>query len=80
MKVKKLYLNINNNHMINKLSIDSKKVALNDIFYAIIGENINANDYIEEAIYKANIESINVLKLEIKILQEQYNKEYVNSD
>ena len=34
----------------------------------------------KEAIYKANIESINVLKLEIKILQEQYNKEYVNSD
>jgi hypothetical protein len=32
----------------------------------------------KEAIYKANIESINVLKLEIKILQEQYNKEYVN--
>ena len=51
MKVKKLYLNINNNHMINKLSIDSKKVALNDIFYALKGENINANDYIEEAIY-----------------------------
>lgn len=34
----------------------------------------------KEAIYKANIESINVLKLEIKILQEQYNKEYANSD
>ncbi len=32
----------------------------------------------KEAIYKANIESINVLKLEIKILQEQYNKEFVN--
>ena len=32
----------------------------------------------KEAIYKANMESINVLKLEIKILQEQYNKEYVN--
>lgn len=32
----------------------------------------------KEAIYKANIESINVLKLEIKILQEQYNKEYTN--
>jgi hypothetical protein len=32
----------------------------------------------KEAIYKANIESINVLKLEIKILQEQYNKEYEN--
>lgn len=30
----------------------------------------------KEAIYKANIESINVLKLEIKILQEQLNKEY----
>lgn len=29
-----------------------------------------------EAIYKANMESINVLKLEIKIIQEQLNKEY----
>lgn len=32
-----------------------------------------------EAIYKANMESINVLKLEIKILQEQINKEYVGN-
>lgn len=31
-----------------------------------------------EAIYKANIESINVLKLEIKIIQEQLNKEWTN--
>ena len=30
----------------------------------------------KEAIYKANMESINVLKLEIKIIQEQINKEY----
>ena len=30
----------------------------------------------KEAIYKANMESINVLKLEIKILQEQINKEF----
>ena len=29
-----------------------------------------------EAIYKANLESINVSKLEIKIIQEQINKEY----
>ena len=33
-----------------------------------------------EAIYKANLESINVSKLEIKILQEQINKEYSNID
>ena len=32
----------------------------------------------KEAIYKANMESINVLKLQIKILQEQINKEYQN--
>ena len=31
-----------------------------------------------EAIYKANLESINVSKLEMKILQEQINKEYSN--
>lgn len=30
----------------------------------------------KEAIYKANLESINALKLEIKIIQEQINKEY----
>ena len=32
----------------------------------------------KEAIYKANLESINVLKLEIKIIQEQINKEWNN--
>lgn len=32
----------------------------------------------KEAIYKANQESINVLKLEIKIIQEQLNKEWGN--
>ena len=31
-----------------------------------------------EAIYKANQESINSLKLQIKIIQEQINKEYGN--
>jgi hypothetical protein len=31
-----------------------------------------------EALYKANLESINVLKLEIKIIQEQINKEFSN--
>ena len=30
----------------------------------------------KEAIYRANLESINALKLEIKIIQEQINKEY----
>lgn len=33
-----------------------------------------------EAIYKANLESINVSKLEIKILQEQINKEWNNAN
>lgn len=32
----------------------------------------------KEAIYKANMESINALKLEIKIIQEQLNKEWTN--
>ena len=32
----------------------------------------------KEAIYKANLESINALKLEIKIIQEQINKEWHN--
>ena len=30
----------------------------------------------KEAIYKANLEAINAIKLEIKIIQEQLNKEY----
>ena len=34
----------------------------------------------KEAIYKANMESINVLKLQIKIIQEQLNKEYGGSE
>lgn len=32
----------------------------------------------KEAIYKANLESINALKLEIKILQNQIDKEFSN--
>ena len=32
----------------------------------------------KEAIYKANLESINAIKLEIKIIQEQVNKEWGN--
>lgn len=33
-----------------------------------------------EAIYKANLESINATKLAIKIIQEQINKEYSSND
>ena len=32
----------------------------------------------KEAIYKANLESINALKLEIKIIQNQIDKEWGN--
>lgn len=34
----------------------------------------------KEAIYKANLENINVLKLEIKIIQEQINKDWSNTE
>lgn len=34
----------------------------------------------KEAIYKANIESINVLKLQIKILENQLEREYGNDN
>lgn len=34
----------------------------------------------KEAIYKANLESINVLKLQIKILENQIEREYGNND
>lgn len=33
-----------------------------------------------EAIYKANLESINAIKLQIKIIQEQINKEWSNEE
>lgn len=36
------------------------------------------NEISKEAIYKANLESINATKLAIKILQEQSNREYSN--
>ena len=36
------------------------------------------NEISKEAIYKANLESINATKLAIKIIQEQINKEYGN--
>lgn len=34
----------------------------------------------KEAIYRANLESINATKLAIKVIQEQVNKEWTNSD
>lgn len=34
----------------------------------------------KEAVYKANIESINAIKLTIKVLQEQINKEWENNN
>lgn len=34
------------------------------------------NEIANEAVYKANLESINALKLQIKIIQEQLNKEW----
>ena len=36
------------------------------------------NEIKDEAIYKANIESINAIKLQIKILAEQINREWSN--
>lgn len=36
------------------------------------------NEISKEALYKANLESINAIKLEMKIIQEQINKEYSN--
>ena len=33
-----------------------------------------------EAIYKANLEAINAIKLQIKVLENQYDKEYNNID
>lgn len=38
------------------------------------------NEIRDEAIYKANLESINAIKLEIKILEEQIKREWGNSD
>ena len=36
------------------------------------------NEICKEAIYKANLESINATKLAIKIIEEQKNREWVN--
>ena len=36
------------------------------------------NEISKEAIYKANLESINALKIEIKVLSNQYDKEWSN--
>ena len=37
------------------------------------------NEISKEAIYKANLESINALKIEIKVLSNQYDKEWSNA-
>ena len=38
------------NHKVNKLSINSKNIEENDIFFAIKGSKEDGNNYIEEAV------------------------------
>lgn len=38
------------------------------------------NEIANEAVYKANLESINVVKLQIKIIQNQIDKEWGNNE
>lgn len=38
------------------------------------------NEIANEAVYKANLESINAVKLQIKIIQNQIDKEWVNNE
>lgn len=53
MKVSRLYSNVDlcYDHCISSLCCDSRIVKKNDVFYAIKGENIDGNEFIEEAIY-----------------------------
>lgn len=58
----------------------ANKIALGEINLTIYGdEEIAALRYerdIAQVVYEANKESINVIKLQIKIISEQLNKEY----
>lgn len=42
--------------------------------------NAKFDELATEAIYRANLESIQTIKLQIKILQNQYDKEWGNTD
>lgn len=72
-----------------RVALAQELVKLKNEGYAItLAENIargkpeiaklKFNEISKEAIYKANQESINAIKLHIKVIQEQMNKEYEN--
>lgn len=72
-----------------KMAISKKAIELRDngmavtmIDLVIYGcEEIATLRFIRDSakvVYKANVEAINVLKLQIRVLQEQYSREYVN--
>ena len=53
MRVNRLFnKKLNYNHKVNKLCNDSRKVELNDVYFAIIGTSYNGEDYIKDAIKK----------------------------
>ncbi len=72
-----------------KMAISKKAIELRDNGMAVTMINLVIYGYEEIAtlrfirdsasvVYEANREAINVLKLQIRVLQEQYSREYVN--
>lgn len=72
-----------------RIAVAKELVKLKDEGYAItLAQDIakgkpeiaklKFNEISKEAIYKANLESINALKIEIKVLSNQYDKEWSN--
>lgn len=74
-----------------RMAFSQELLKLRDEGYAIsLAENIargkreiatlKQKQIIAEAVYEANRESINVLKLQIKLLNEQISREWVNAE
>ncbi len=72
-----------------KMAVSKKALELRDSGMAVTMINLVIYGYEEiatlrflrdsaEVVYKANVEAINVLKLQIRVLVEQYSREYVN--
>ena len=79
MKVNKLINKfIINNHKINSLKTDSRKVVEGDIFYAIKGSDFDGNNYINEAILRGAKTIIS--EVELKDKSEYSNINYIVVD
>jgi len=83
MLVGKFFKNINRKnkkHYFSGLSFDSKNIKKNNIFFAIQGNNVNGNSYINEAIKKGATTIISNLDFHGKKKKKFFTKKKKNQE